>query len=128
MNSVSSWKKNFAWKGAILNEHYGMLTAFVHACQLLCMTVVTKKELNEAEQKLMRFCIMFEALCGKTKCTSIMHLRGHLQKFCFGLCSTFLSLLLFICEIEWNEIVNLCSNCSIYTVMEVLCVCLQIHG
>ena len=30
---------------------------------------------------------------------------------------------LFIGEGEWNEIVNLCSNCSIYTVIEVLYVC-----
>ena len=46
----------------------------------------------------------------------------------FGLCSSFLSLVLFICEIEWNEIVNLCINCSIYTVIELLYVCLEIHG
>ena len=37
----------------------------------------------------------------------------------FQLCSSFLSLVLFICETEWNEIVNLCSNCSMYTVIEV---------
>ena len=49
-------------------------------------------------------------------------------KIFFGLCSSFLSLLLFIYEIEWNEIVNLCSNCSVYTVIKVLYVCLQIHG
>jgi len=91
------------------------------------MKVITKKELNEAEQKLMRFCIMFEALCGKKKCTSNMYLGGYLQIF-FGLCSSFLSLLLFICELELNEIVNLCSNSSISTVIEVLYVCLQIHG
>ena len=48
-------------------------------------------------------------------------------KIFFGLCSSFLSLLLFICEIEWNEIVNLCSNCSLYTVIESLYVCLEIH-
>ena len=30
--------------------------------------------------------------------------------------------------VRWNEIVNLCSNCSIYIVIEVLYVCLQIHG
>ena len=53
-----------------------MLTALVHACQLLCMKVITKKELNEAEQKLMRFSIMFEALCAKKKCTSNMHLQN----------------------------------------------------
>ena len=116
------------WKGAIPNEHYGMLTVLVYACQLLCMKGITKKELNEAEQKRLRFSIMFEALCGKKKCTSNMHLRGHLQKIFFGLRSSFLSLLLFICEIEWNEIVNLCSNCSIYTVIELLYVCLEIHG
>ena len=98
------------WKGAIPTEHYGMLTALVHACQPLCMKGITKKELNEAEQKRLRFSIMFEALCGKKKCTSNMHLRGHLQKIFFGLRSSFLSLLLFICEIEWNEIVNWCSN------------------
>ena len=46
----------------------------------------------------------------------------------FGLYSSFLSLLLFICEIEWNEIVNLCRNCRIHTVIEVLYVCLQIHN
>ena len=63
-----------------INELYGMLTAFVHACQLLCMKVITKEELNEVEEKLMRFCVMFEALCGKKKCTPNMHLRGHLQK------------------------------------------------
>ena len=57
-----------------------MLTVLVHACQLFCMKVITKKDLNEAEQKLVRFSIMFEALCGKKKCTSNMHLRGHLQK------------------------------------------------
>ena len=34
----------------------------------------------------------------------------------FELYSSFLSLLLFICEIEWNQIENLCSNCStVYT-------------
>ena len=117
----------FAWKRTILSEHYGMLTALVHACQLLCMKVITKKELKEAEQKLMRFCIMFEALCGKKKSTSNMHHCGHLQKFFLGLRSSFPSLLLFICEIECNEIVNFYSNCSIYSV-EVLYVCLQIHG
>ena len=101
-----------------------MLTALMHACQLLCMKIITKKELNEAEQKLMRFCIMFEALCEKKKCTSNMHLHGHLQIFFFALCSSFLSLLLFICEMEWSETENLCSNCSIYTVIGVLYVCL----
>ena len=28
---------------------------------------------------MMRFCTMFEALCGKEKCTPNMHLHGHLQ-------------------------------------------------
>ena len=87
-----------------------MLTVLVHACQLFCLKVITKKDLNEAEQKLVRFSFMFEALCGKKKCTSNMHLRGHLEKKFFGLCSSFLSLLLFICETEWNKIVNWCSN------------------
>ena len=70
----------FALKGVIPNEHYGMWTAFVHACQLICRKVITKEECNEADQKLMRFCIMFEALCGKEKCTPNMHLHGHLQE------------------------------------------------
>ena len=87
------------WKGAIPNEHYGMLTVLVYACQLLCMKGITKKELNEAEQKRLRFSIMFEALCGKKKCTSNMHLRGHLQK-CFLDYVQVFSLLLFICEVE----------------------------
>lgn len=52
----------------------------MHACQLLCRKVITKEECNEADQKLMRFCIMFEALCGKEKCTPNMHLHGHLQE------------------------------------------------
>ena len=71
----------FALRGVIPNEHYGMWTVFVHACQLLCRKVITKEECNEADQKLMRFCIMFEALCRKKECTSIMHLCSHLQKF-----------------------------------------------
>ena len=33
--------------------HYGMWTAFVHACQLLCKKVITKEECLEADQKLM---------------------------------------------------------------------------
>ena len=61
-----------------------------------------------------------------------MHLKhaslSSSAKTLFQLCSSFLGLVLFICETEWNEIVNLCSNCSIYTVIEVLYVCLQIHG
>ena len=49
-----------------------MLTVLVHACKLFCMKVITKKDLNEAEQKLVRFSIMFEALCGKKKCTFLV--------------------------------------------------------
>lgn len=69
----------FALKGVIPSGHYGMWTAFVHACQLLCRKVITKEECVEADQKLMRFCVMFEALCGKEKCTPNMHLHGHLK-------------------------------------------------
>ena len=43
-----------------------------------------------------------------------MHLKhassSSSAKIFLGLRSSFLSLLLFICEIEWNEIVNWCSN------------------
>ena len=64
----------FALKGVIPSGHYGIRTAFVHACQLLCKKVITKEESLEADQKLMRFCVMFEVLCGKEKCTPNMHL------------------------------------------------------
>ena len=61
---------------------------------------------------MVRFCIIFEALWEEE-----MHLKHasswSFGKFFWGLCSSFLSLLLFNCEIEWNEIVNLCSNCSV---------------
>ena len=69
----------FALKGIIPSGHYGMWTAFVHACQLLCRKVITREECMEADQKLMRFCVMFEALCGKEKCTPNIHLHGHLK-------------------------------------------------
>ena len=69
----------FALKGVIPREHYAMWTVFVHAFQLLCCKVITKEECKEADQKLMRFCVMFEALCGKEKCNPNMHLHGHLQ-------------------------------------------------
>ena len=100
----------------------------------LCMLVnfnARKSSLKRSQIKLSRSWwdfALYLRLCGKKKCTSNMHLRGDLEKTFFGLCFSFLSLLLFICEGEWNEIVNLCSNCSIYTVIEVLYVCLQIHG
>ena len=74
----------FALKGVIPSEHYGMWTAFVHACQLLCSKVITKEECMEADQKLMQFCLMFEALCGKEKCTPNMHLNGHLKDCILG--------------------------------------------
>ena len=66
-----------------------MFTAFVHACQLLCMKVIPEKELNEAEQQLIGFCIVFQALCGKKKCTSNVHIRGHLQKRFFDYAPVF---------------------------------------
>ena len=43
----------FALKGVIPSGHYGMWTAFVHACQLLFKKVITKEECLEADQKLM---------------------------------------------------------------------------
>ena len=41
--------------------------------------VITKEECLEADQKLMWFFVMFEALCGKEKCTPNMHLHGHFR-------------------------------------------------
>ena len=69
----------FALKGVITNQHYAMWTHFVQACQILCSKVITKEECQEADQKLLSFCKMFEVLCGKEKCTPNMHLHGHLQ-------------------------------------------------
>ena len=51
----------------------------LHLCMPVNFSVITKEECQEADQKLMRFCVMFEALCGKEKCTPNMHLHGHLQ-------------------------------------------------
>ena len=50
-----------ALKGVIPSGHYGTWRAFVHACQLLCKKVITKQECMEADQKLMRFCVMFRS-------------------------------------------------------------------
>lgn len=69
----------FALKGVIPNQHYAMWTNFVQACQILCSKVITVEECQQADEKLLSFCKMFENLCGKEKCTPNMHLHGHLQ-------------------------------------------------
>ena len=55
--TAEQWKNRvcmfFALKGVIPSGHYGMWTAFVHACQLLFKKVITKEECLEADQKLM---------------------------------------------------------------------------
>ena len=57
--TADQWKNRvciysfFALKGVIPSGHYGMWTAFVHACQLLFKKVITKEECLEADQKLM---------------------------------------------------------------------------
>ena len=45
---------------------------------VVCLAI-TKEESLETDQKLTRFCVMFEALCGKEKCTPNMHHHGHLK-------------------------------------------------
>ena len=60
------------------------------------LKVPTKEECQEADQKLMRFCAMFEALCGKEKCTPNMHLHGHLQDCILDYGPVFFILVLFI--------------------------------
>lgn len=69
----------FALKGVIPNQHYAMWTNFVQACQILCSKVITVEECQQADEKLLSFCKMFENLCGKEKCTPNMHLHGHLR-------------------------------------------------
>ena len=86
-----------ALKGVIPNERYGMWTAFMHACQLLCRKVITREECNEADQKLMGFCIMFEALCGKEKCTPNILFHRHASDKFQGATS---------CTITWVFLLN----------------------
>lgn len=83
--TADQWKNwvliysSFALKGVISSQHYAMWTKFVLGCRILCSKVITREECQEADQNLLTFCKMFEALCGRDPCTPNMHLHGHLQ-------------------------------------------------
>ncbi|XP_035697293.1 uncharacterized protein LOC118430485 isoform X2 [Branchiostoma floridae] len=69
----------FCLKGLIDTCYYEMWCYFVQACRLLCVRVITREALYEADCHLQAFLNKFEVLCGPHHCTPNMHLHLHLK-------------------------------------------------
>ena len=70
----------FVLKDILPSEHYDMWCVFSSACSLLCRPFIHHKELREADEKLIKFCKIFEGIFGPNSVTPNMHLHTHLQQ------------------------------------------------
>ena len=81
----------FALKGILPEIHYSCWLIFVKACSILCQLVVTRGDIENAHELLIKFCKKFERLYGKEYCTPNMHMMCHIceSMFDYGPLSAF---------------------------------------
>ena len=83
---ASQWKNwtiiysTYALHGLLPDEHLNCWHAFVMACRLLTVPVLTHLDLNKADILLLKFCRQFEELYGKNSVRINMHLHCHLKE------------------------------------------------
>ena len=83
---ASQWKNwtiiysTYALHGLLPDEHLNCWHAFVMACRLLTVPVLTHLDLNKADMLLLKFCRQFEELYGKNSVRINMHLHCHLKE------------------------------------------------
>ena len=68
----------YSLHGILPKRDLECLRKFVIACSYLCNRVITKTDLQIADNYLMKFCPEFENIYGKDIVTPNMHLHGHL--------------------------------------------------
>ena len=68
----------YSLHGILPKRDLECLRKFVIACSYLCNRVITKTDLQIADNYLMKFCSEFENIYGKDRVTPNMHLHGHL--------------------------------------------------
>ena len=81
----------FALKGILPEIHYSCWLTFVNACSILCQFVVTRGDIENAHELLIKFRKEFERLCGKEYCTPNLHMMCHIceSMFDYGPLSAF---------------------------------------
>ena len=65
--------------GVIPQQHYACWSLFVEACCFLLQPSISLQELEEADEKLQKFCRTFQDLYGREHCTPNMHMHLHLK-------------------------------------------------
>lgn len=70
----------YSLKGLLPEPDYACWMHFVQACTLLCNTIITEGELNDADSHLLQFCRGFQDLYGAQYCTMNIHMHLHLRE------------------------------------------------
>lgn len=65
--------------GILPREHYEHWCVFSSACSYLCKPYISRREVNRADELLVKFCGEFEHLYGKEACTPNLHMHMHLK-------------------------------------------------
>lgn len=65
--------------GILPREHYEHWCVFSSACSYLCKPYISRREVNRANELLVKFCGEFEHLYGKEACTPNLHMHMHLK-------------------------------------------------
>ena len=66
-------------KGIIPTSDLQCWQLFVSACSILCSKLISKRDVDLADQYLLMFCRKFQVLYGPESCTPNMHLHLHLK-------------------------------------------------
>ena len=66
-------------KGILPRNHLQCWLLFVRACVLMSKRYILSREIDTADLYLLQFCLRFEALYGKARCTPNLHLHLHLK-------------------------------------------------
>ena len=67
----------YALHGILPSADYECMVLFVGACTLLLQP---REDLNTADRVLLQFCMQFERIYGKEKCTPNIHLHCHIRE------------------------------------------------
>lgn len=67
-------------KGILPDQDLACWLLFVRACSLLCSRIISKSNIETADQYLLLFCKKYQNLYGNEACTPNMHLHTHLAK------------------------------------------------
>jgi len=79
---ISGWTLVFSvvtLKGIIPTPDLQCWQLFVSACSILCSKLISKGDVDLADQYLLMFCRKFQALYGPESCTPSKHLHLHLK-------------------------------------------------